>query len=318
MKTILSQSTDPYFNLAWEEYIFKHVACNEDILLLWQNDKSVIVGRNQVVFGEVNVTYCELHDIPIIRRISGGGTVYHDLGNLNFSVITSKYQDVISNYPYFTQKVVSYLNTLGVNVAFSGKSDIVIDKQKISGNAQMYHQKKVLHHGTILFDTDLKMLNQVIKKKSVEIMSNGIDSNRTDVTNIKYHLKNEMSLEAFKDGLLTYWLNQSDILADIIDLSQQDLDEIERLKSSKYLSWAWNYGESPNFEIIKIVNHQNVRIKVKSGLIQNLSLSTSNDEVTFDSIKGTRYEKNAFEAALNKLNKEEKAALTAFINLLFG
>ncbi len=182
MKTIFSQSTDPYFNLAWEEYIFKNIECQEDILLLWQNEPSVIIGRNQIVFEEVSVEYAKKHQIPIIRRISGGGTVYHDLGNLNFSVITNNYKDAISNYKYFTEPIIHCLNELKVDAHLSGRSDICIQDQKISGNAQSYYQNRMLHHGTILFSSDLKHLNKIIKKPSKDFESFGVKSNRSKVT----------------------------------------------------------------------------------------------------------------------------------------
>lgn len=318
MKTIINHKNDPYFNLALEEYVFKHVESDEDILLLWVNAPSVIIGRNQVVYGEVNIPFCETQDIKVIRRISGGGTVYHDLGNLNYSVMTKNYKDVLSNYQFFTKKVIEYLQTLGIQASFSGKSDIVIKDKKISGNAQMYHHNKLLHHGTILFDTDLDKLNQVIKKKTMDIESTGIDSNRTLVTNVNKHLKESLTIEAFKDGLLTYWLGSSDINASIIHLNDMDYQKIETLKHTKYMDWSWNYGESPNFDIKKTLNDTIIHIQVIRGRIETCYLTHEQITVELSTFKGIKYEKAAFLNQIAVIESKYKALLQPLVIELFN
>lgn len=316
MKTLISHSNDPYFNLAWEEYIFKHIECDEDILLLWRNVPSVIVGRNQIIYGEVEVAYCKTHNIPIIRRISGGGTVYHDLGNLNYSVITKQYKDVISNYAYFTKPILTFLNNLGIYATFSGKSDIKIDGKKISGNAQMYHQNRMLHHGTILFNTDLNKLNKVIKQITPDMQTVGVPSNRSMVTNVIDYLEPKQTIESFKQQLLLHYLNH-DINQHIQVLSDKDLKHIEHLKSTKYMSWEWNYGESPLFEITKQNNDNEILIKVQSGLIASCSLLTNLDRISLPEFAGIKYDKESFVDKLNQLDSDKKQALSGFVKVLF-
>ena len=316
MKTLISHSNDPYFNLAWEEYIFKHIECDEDILLLWRNAPSVIVGRNQIIYGEVEVAYCKTHNIPIIRRISGGGTVYHDLGNLNYSVITKQYKDVISNYAYFTKPILTFLNNLGIYATFSGKSDIKIDGKKISGNAQMYHQNRMLHHGTILFNTDLNKLNKVIKQITPDMQTVGVPSNRSMVTNVIDYLEPKQTIESFKQQLLLHYLNH-DIDQHIHVLSDKDLKHIEHLKSTKYMSWEWNYGESPLFEITKQNNDNEILIKVQSGLIASCSLLTNLDGISLPEFVGIKYDKESFVDKLNQLDSDKKQALSGFVKVLF-
>jgi len=317
MKTILNHLHDPHFNLALEEYVLKHMDCEEDILLLWVNAPSVIVGRNQVVYGEVNVEYCKKHDIPIIRRISGGGTVYHDLGNLNFSIISKHYQDVLKNYRFFTQPVVDFLQQMGVNASFSGKSDLVIGTDKFSGNAQMYHQKKMLHHGTILFETNLDTLSKVLKPKTKDIASVAVDSNRSRVTNVNTHLKTSMDIDVFKTALLKYWLNTEDIQSHFLSLCEADLKAIEALKQEKYLSWGWNFGESPAFEIQKTIGEHALKVSIKDGLIETLVLTTPILSLHFNQFYGSRFEKEAYERQLNTIDASLKKSLEPFTKTLF-
>lgn len=317
MKTILNTCVDPYFNLALEEYVLKNIDCDEDILLLWVNGPSVIVGRNQVVYGEVNVGYCETHGIPVLRRISGGGTVYHDLGNLNFSIISKHYQGVLRNYQVFTQPVIDFLQSLGVDARFSGKSDLVIGKEKFSGNAQMYHHKKMLHHGTILFDAKLDTLSHVLKPKSLDIESVGVDSNRSAVTNVIIHLRPPMTIESFKSELLKFWLNTGDIDSNVIHLTEADLKAIEDLKLNKYHTWAWTYGESPNFEIKKEVEDKHLVVRVQAGLIDSIVLTTPSTHLHFNQFNGIRFAKKDVALVLETIDENLKNILNPFTNLLF-
>ena len=317
MKTIFSQSTNPYYNLAWEEYIFKHVSCEEDILLLWQNEPSVIIGRNQNIFEEVCQNYTSLHQIPIIRRISGGGTVFHDLGNLNFSIMTNNYKDAISNYKYFTQPVVDCLNELGVIASFSGKSDICINGLKISGNAQSYHQNRMLHHGTLLFSSNLDQLNHIIKKTTHDIESFGVKSNRSNVTNILNALEKPMIIEDFKDYLLKFWLKTDQPLNKAIFLEENDMKEILTLMNTKYQTWEWNYGESPAFEIKKEVKPYYVHIKVDSGLIEDMIYFDGLIKHQMKNFIGIHFDKESYANKVSHSGENFKKPLDLFTSRLF-
>src|SRR5690554_1895283 len=191
MYTIINRSTDPRYNLALEEYVLKYLDTTEDIILLWQNEPSVIIGRNQNTTEEINATYIKEHNIHVVRRISGGGAVYHDFGNLNFTFVTNNLRENLNNYRKFTEPVIQALNELGVPAEFSGRNDIVVEGKKISGNAQSYHKNRMFHHGTILFNANLEMVAKVLQVSADKIASKGIKSNRSRVTNILPYLKEQ-------------------------------------------------------------------------------------------------------------------------------
>jgi|SRR5690554_1710989 len=261
MKTIQTIGHDPYLNLAWEEYIFKHIHTTDDLFLLWQNTPSIIVGRNQNVFEEVNLDYIVKNHIPLIRRNSGGGTVYHDLGNLNFTFITQS-KGNINNYKRMTEKIRTALNKLNIPIEFIEKSDMKINNLKVSGNSQYLFKDKLLHHGTLLFDANLEHLNNAIKQKNESIESIGVKSNRSVVANLKDYT--ELSIDALK----TYLLDEIVGPNNIIELSSTDIKKIELLKEERYLSYAWNYGQSPRSIIQKTLGDYQIKVRVSYGHIE--------------------------------------------------
>ncbi len=261
MKTLQSLTTDPYFNLAWEEYILKHIHKDEDILLLWQNDTSIIIGRNQNVFEEVNLDYIVKSQIPLIRRISGGGTVFHDLGNLNYTYIT-RAKGNINNYRKMTESIIEALKQLDIDASFVEKSDIKLGDKKISGNAQFVFGEKLLHHGTLLIKSNLDLLKPALKEKVNAIESISVKSNRSSVTNLCDH--SLLSMEAIKDQLTNTLLKD----ATLITLTPKDLKHIEALKNEKYLTYAWNYGESPKSMIQKSLDNYQIKVTVNYGMIE--------------------------------------------------
>lgn len=271
MLAIINHSTDPKYNLALEEYALKYIDTDEDILILWQNQKSIIIGRNQNVFEEVNFNFVHQYNIPIIRRISGGGAVYHDLGNLNYSFITSHLKDNLSNYKKFTAPVIEFLNKLGVKAEFYGKSDIKVFGQKISGNAQSYHKNRMLHHGTLLFESNLEHLKLALKPKDDSFNSKSVKSNRSDVTNIRPLLKYDLSIDSFKMLLYQELLKTDDIKKYIIPMTDQDKLKINTLILEKYDLKSWNIGESPSFKkYIQLENQITIEFTIDSGLVTHL------------------------------------------------
>jgi len=276
MLTIINDKTDPRYNLALEEYVLKHLVIDEDFVLLWQNEPSIIIGRNQNTFEEINANHVREHGIHVVRRISGGGAVYHDFGNLNYTFVTNNSKDNLNNYRKFTLPVIEALNELGVLAEFSGRNDIVVDGKKFSGNAQSYHKNRMFHHGTILYDADLDMVSKVLNVSADKIISKGIKSNRSRVTNILPYIKEDITIGDFKDLLLKFLLKTKDISSKTYLLSESDYQNIHKLMEEKYMTWEWNYGESPQFEIQKsgryLGGKVSFHLNVKDGIIKDCKI----------------------------------------------
>lgn len=251
MISIRNNCKDPHFNLALEEYVIKHMDPGSEYVILWQNEPSVIIGRNQNTIEEINLKYIKDNNINVVRRLSGGGAVYHDLGNLNFTFIVRNNSDVADNFKKFTEPIVSLLKSLGVDAQFTGRNDITIDGKKFSGNAQYYYKARLLHHGTILFNSDLAKVQEALNVGHDKIESKGVRSVRSRVTNIQPYLKDNISLDGFKDALLKFLLNDENYKEKEYILTDKDLLSINELVEKKYSTWEWNYGESPEFNIEK-------------------------------------------------------------------
>jgi len=270
MKLIQWSNTDASYNLAAEEYIFTNLDQHQDYLLLWQNRNAVIVGRHQNTIEEINQDYVKNHGIQVVRRMSGGGAVYHDLGNLNYSLIVNT-QTSLYDFKELSLPVVRALRNLGVNAEFTGRNDLVIDGRKISGAAQMIKQGRLLHHGTLLFHSDLEMLQKVLTVKIDKIESKGIKSVRSRVTNICDHAP-DLTIEGFKTELIRILQSEQDLTLE--DLSREDDLGITALADSKYRTWDWNFGQSPEYNIRKDVRFNSggmsIYLTVNKGIIESI------------------------------------------------
>lgn len=241
---------DPAVNLALEEYILRNAPVNEDMLLFYINKPSIIIGRHQNTLEEINRSYVEANGIHVVRRLSGGGAVYHDLGNLNFSFITTYQRENFQNFRKFTEPVVRALHNLGVPAELSGRNDILVDGRKISGNAQYVAKPKMVSHGTLLFDSDLSHVSEALNVQESKITSKGIKSVRSRVANICEFLTQDMSIEDFRDHILrTYFEGAAEIPT--YPLSEQDWAAVRALAEERYRSWEWTYGQSPDFNVQK-------------------------------------------------------------------
>jgi lipoate-protein ligase A len=330
MKTILNESLDPRYNLALEEYILKYLDTQEDFIFLWQNANSVIIGRNQNTIEEVNAQYVVEHQVNVVRRITGGGAVYHDLGNLNFSFITNTTKDNVNNYRKFTDPVIQALNGYGVPAAFGGRNDILVDGMKISGNAQAFHKHRFLHHGTILFNADLTMLGKILKPKPDKVESKGIKSVRARVTNIMPYFKEVPTMAAFKTKLLMSLLNTNNLTPYLYQLTEKDKAKINELVKTKFSTWAWNYGESPAFSIEKYGRYEgggvSFRFNVDNGIIQSVKIFGdflgTKDIIDIENLlTKTRFERSAVERKLSSVNLDEyflKITLENILSCLFA
>jgi len=238
--------TDPRINLAIEEYCVKNLDINETYLLFYINEPSIIIGKNQNTVEEINADYVKEKGIHVVRRLSGGGAVYHDLGNLNFSFITKDDGDSFSNFKKFTEPVTKALSKLGVNAELSGRNDILAEGRKISGNAQFSTKGRMFSHGTLLFDSEIDHVVSALKVKMDKIQSKGIKSIRSRVANITEFLNEEMTTEEFRQLLLeTIFEGETEIPT--YELTENDWKEIHKLSEERYQNWDWNYGKSPKF-----------------------------------------------------------------------
>lgn len=235
---ITHDNHDAEFNLASEEYLLKQT--EGYYFYLWINAPAVIVGVNQNALQEVNLSYTESNGIKVVRRLTGGGAVYHDLGNLCYTVI-APYDDKEDNYKKFTAPVIEYLNSIGVNATFSGRNDITVDGKKISGNAQTVYKNRIMHHGTILFDTDFTVLEKALNPNKLKMESKGIKSVRARVINVKEKTDKVKNVEQFKDGLEKVFLRS----CEKYEFTEKDLIEIKKLVDEKYSRYEWNIGRSP-------------------------------------------------------------------------
>lgn len=257
MLTFYNPSQDPFYNQAFEEIVFESFR-DEDIFFLWQNRPVVVVGRHQNICREVHVMALHRMGIPVIRRISGGGTVYHDLGNINYTYITK--QEGAVGYDRHLMPVIEALNAIGIPARKRGICDIAIGEKKISGSAQRSAGGRVLHHGTLLFQADLEMLDQItMQHKNDCYHSKGTDSAICAVTNISEHLTEPMDIETFQEGLLAQMLPDG---SERVSLDQKQEEAVCRLRDEKYHSWSWTWGKTPAFTYEKMGNFAGKPIRV--------------------------------------------------------
>ena len=244
-----SPSFNPYFNLALEQYVFDCMDRNREYFMLWQNDNAVIIGKNQNTIAEINQTFIKEHEISVVRRLSGGGAVYHDLGNINFTFITDAGKKEGFDFSAFCVPIVKALASFGVRAEMRGRNDIVIDGKKFSGNAQYIKQGRIMHHGTIMFDTNLDVMRQALAAPKDKITSAGTKSVQSMVTNIKDHISADTKAAEFLDALRGYMFKEYDLRG--YELSPEDMRRVVDLQNSVYDTWEWNYGHSPAYSIVK-------------------------------------------------------------------
>lgn len=245
MRIIINKHTNPYFNLATEEFLLHHA--KEDIFMLWQDEPCIVVGKNQNTLSEINYDYVKANNIPVVRRLSGGGAVFHDLGNINFTFIQSGASHLFADFKTFTLPIIDVLTEMGVNAEFSGRNDLLIEGKKFSGNAQYRHKDRVLHHGTLLFSSEIQDLSQALKPKEAKFEGKGVKSVVSRVTNISEHLPEPMSLATFIERIENHILALDPAQNHREPLSMEELTAIEQLTAEKYSSYDWNFGHSPSY-----------------------------------------------------------------------
>lgn len=259
MLIIDSPSTNAYFNIASEEYLLYKYP-KEDIFLLYVNAPSIIVGKFQNTLAEINLDYVREQHIKVVRRMSGGGTVYHDTGNLNFSFHTLLGTNDFMDFSQFTQPVIAMLNKMNVPARLEGRNDLLVDGKKFSGNAKLAKNGKMIQHGTILLNSQMNVLVEAIKVNPLKFVDKAVKSNRARVTNLIDYLPENTTTEILKHLLIGEML-QNNTGASIYQFTQEDIEGIEKLVAEKYSTWDWNYGSSPNYNFKKAV-------KIPAGFIE--------------------------------------------------
>lgn len=244
MICIFDHSTDPAFNLAAEEYVLKNFS--DDVFMLWRNANAIIVGKHQNTLSEINSEFVKANEIKVIRRLSGGGAVFHDLGNLNFTFIRNGEGEKLIDFRKYTLPILEVMLKLEIPARFEGRNDLTINDLKFSGNAEHIYKKRVLHHGTLLFSSRISDLTQALNSKPDKFRDKSVKSVRSRVTNISEHLKQPLDVMQFASLVKEHIM---EMYPDAVNYSYsaEDIRNIEKLKKEKYDTWEWNFGYSPDF-----------------------------------------------------------------------
>lgn len=299
--------TDPRINLAIEEYILKNMDIDKDpFLLFYINEPSIIIGKNQNTVEEIDTDYVDVNGIHVVRRLSGGGAVYHDLGNLNFSFITKDDGDSFRNFKKFTEPVVQALAEMGVKAELLGRNDILVEGRKISGNAQFSTNGRMFSHGTLMFDTEIERVVSALKVRKDKIESKGIKSIRSRVANISEFLEEPMTIEQFRMNVLKSIFGGEEKIQ-YRELTDDDWTNIHALSAERYANWDWNYGKSPKFNMQHShrfpVGGIDVRLNVNKGMIEEVNIfgdffGVGEVAVIEESLKGVQYDRQSMGEAL--------------------
>lgn len=298
--------TDPTLNLAMEEYVLKNMPKDDSYFLFYINRPSIIIGKNQNTIEEVNQSYIDEQGIDVVRRISGGGAVYHDTGNLNFSFITDDDGNSFHNFQKFTEPIVEALKSLGVDANLSGRNDIQVGEAKISGNAMVKVKDRMFSHGTLMLNSELDEVQNALRVNPAKIKSKGIKSVRSRVANISEFLDEPIDIDKFKEIILKTIFGETQV--EEYKLTDEDWEKIEKLSNEKYRTWEWNYGRNPkyNFEREEKFEKGFVQIKldVKKGRIEHAKIfgdffGEGDIKELENALEGTLHEFDSIEEALS-------------------
>jgi len=319
---IYNKSTDPYFNLAAEEYVLKQF--NDECFMLWRNRPSIIIGKNQNALAEINLDYVKEHNIPVVRRLSGGGAVFHDLGNVNFTFIVNDDLNGFSDFRRFTQPIIDVLRKLSLNAEFSGRNDITIDGKKISGNAQYYYKNRILHHGTLLVSSNMADLSAALKVRPIKFEDKGVKSVSKRVTNINEHLEKPIDIEEFIN-LIMEDIRLTTGGSGLYEFTDEDIRNIEKLRDEKYNTWEWNFGMSPDYNLKNEKKFSGgtveVDLNVSDGIIRDIKIygdffGKKDVKDVEEILKGVKHSENDVKNALSSIDIGEYFSNITLENLL--
>lgn len=274
MLIVIRKETNPYFNIAAEEYFLKNF--NENIFMLWTNEPSVIIGKHQNAYSEIDYEFVKRNNLPVIRRISGGGTVYHDLGNINFTFIYNIPENENKlDKNRFTPKIVEILNKIGLKgIKIENRNSLSINGLKFSGNSEHLWKNRILHHGTILYSSNLQNLINIINKNNKIYIDNSVKSVISKVTNICDFFHKKINKEEFIE-LIIKQFTEINFPTSYYTLNQFDIDSINNLVENKYSKFEWNYGYLSyyNFKNKIKINNEIIctDIVVENGIIKKIS-----------------------------------------------
>jgi len=272
MRSILSTSSDPYFNLAMEDYFLKN--SSDEHFFIYRNEPCIVVGKHQNLLSEINLKYILNNNIKLARRISGGGTVYHDLNNLNFSFIHNCPNPDKINFAKFTLPVLEALKEMDLDVEFSDRHDLLIANKKISGNAMHIFKSRVLSHGTLLFNSDLNQLSAALRNNPQKYIDKSIKSVRSKVTNISDYLIHPILITSFTQNVFDN-INNKQADSSTIPLNNHEVDAIQQISNEKYRTWEWIYGYSPKYLFQNNFQLSDRTVKfelnVEKGIIRNVN-----------------------------------------------
>ncbi len=271
MLCIHNKSTNPYFNLATEEYLFKHKS--EDIFMLWRNEPSIIVGKHQNTLSEINYEFVKENQIKVIRRLTGGGAVFHDLGNVNFTFIQTGEDEKLVDFRKYTAPIIEALKKIGIEAKFEGRNDLTIEGKKFSGNAEHVFKNRILHHGTLLFSATINNLTEALKVDESKFHDKAVKSVRSRVTNISEHLQKQISVDDFIELIYSHI---KEMYSDAVDyeLSGDEIVIINQLVDDKYSTWNWNFGYVSNYNFSQKVRTNagtiEINMDIQNGTIEKI------------------------------------------------
>ena len=275
MKYIVNNSTNPAYNIALEAYAFRELMNEDELFILWINEPAIIIGKHQNAVQEINKEYTDEKGIHVVRRLSGGGAVYHDLNNLNYTIISNKADEGAFDFKTFSQPVIETLTDLGVEAEFTGRNDLEIDGKKFCGNAQAYYKGRMMHHGCLLFDVDMTVLGDALRVSKDKIESKGVKSVRSRVTNIIQELPDKISVQEFSDNILNKMKETYPDMTEYI-LSEAELTKIQKSVDEQFGTWDWTYGQAPKYTVERSVRYPAGKITsyadVENSIIKSLKI----------------------------------------------
>lgn len=275
MKYIVNKSHNPAYNIALEAYAFRELRDEDELFILWINEPTIVIGKHQNAIEEINKAYTDKHGIHVVRRLSGGGAVYHDLNNLNYTIISNKAEEGAFDFKTFSQPVIETLADLGVTATFTGRNDLDINGKKFCGNAQAYYKGRMMHHGCLLFDVDMTVLGNALQVSKDKIESKGVKSVRARVTNILDELPEKITVQEFSERLLDKMKASYPDMTEYV-LSDEELTEIKKLADEQFGTWDWTYGKSPDYTIKRSVRYPAGKltsyVKVEKSMITGLKI----------------------------------------------